>query len=147
VLVLAAVALLPLWRPLGPAGVPVATLSYAPQGIAADLRTLVSERSSAHPLQVWNPQPWGSWLEFAVPEARYVVDSRVELFPAALWTDAHQVSTGTGEWLSILEGARVSLLVLTPDETRRLGDTLASTGRWAPRYADADGSIWVSTGP
>jgi hypothetical protein len=101
-------------------------------------------------LRVWNPQPWGSWLEIAIPGACHVIcvatDSRVELFPAELWRDVRQVSTGTGDWLAILDRHMVDVLVLTDAETRRLAGTLNASGRWAQRYADADGSIWVLYG-
>ncbi|MEO5703535.1 MAG: hypothetical protein ABIZ52_00425, partial [Candidatus Limnocylindrales bacterium] len=72
VLLFAAIALLPVWRPLGPAGVPVATLIHAPQGIAMDLRKLASDRAAAQlpAPRAWNPQTWGSWLEWAVPEVQ-----------------------------------------------------------------------------
>jgi hypothetical protein len=144
VLTIAAIVLLPLWRPLGPAGVPVATLSYAPQGIAHDLVELTRTMTTSTP-RVWAPQVWGSWLEFAVPGSRVAVDSRVELFPADLWRDVGRVATAApdGSWLRILDRARVDVLVLTADETSRLSSALEATDSWARRYADADGSIWV----
>ena len=145
VLTLAAVALLPLWRPVGPAGVPIGTLSYAPQGIAADLDALVQSNNPYR--RIWQPQIWGSWFELAVPQALYAVDSRVELFPRDLWRDVNQVSTSTDDWLDILDRARVDALVLTVVETSRLRDRLEGSGRWVQRYADADGSIWVPYGP
>jgi len=141
VLVLAAVALLPLWRPLGTAGVPIGTLSFAPQGIAAELRTLVEDGDIQR--RVWQPQVWGSWLEYAVPQARYVADSRVELFPLEVWRDVNQVANGRDDWLGVLDRADVTVLVLTADETARLSDALTASSRWGPRYADQDGSIWV----
>src|SRR5687767_13781790 len=92
VLLLAAVALLPLWRPVGAAGVPIGVLTHAPQGIAAELRVLVSSGRLVQNSRVWNPQTWGSWLEYAAPELRYAVDSRVELFPAQLLNDLAKLS-------------------------------------------------------
>ena len=145
VLVVAGVALLPLWRPLGPAGVPVATLSSAPQGIAEFLNLRIAElqgrRGGEKMLSVWAPQSWGSWLEWAVPGACYATDSRIELFPADLLQDASQLSRGIGEWMSIPEEHRADLYVFTAEEAARLGDSLGIP-RWHQVYADADGSVW-----
>ena len=91
VLVVAGVALLPLWRPLGPAGVPIATLSSAPQGIAAELdRRRRRRRPRGTRRQRLGPAGLG--LVARVRGARaacYAVDSRIELFPADLWTDVN----------------------------------------------------------
>src|SRR6185503_19248539 len=83
VLILASVALLPLWRPLGPASVPNALLSHAPQQLTARLRSFAP--AGDLPFRVWAPQTWASWLEFAVPNALVAVDSRIELYPAEVW--------------------------------------------------------------
>src|SRR4029079_4573019 len=61
--VVVGVALLPLWRPgdartQAPSGI----LVYAPPGITAALRDLAKPGD-----RVFNPQEWGSWLEFALP--------------------------------------------------------------------------------
>lgn len=140
----AAVALLPAWRPLGAAGVPLATLSHAPQGIAAKLRDLVSTRAANQTMtRVWNPQAWGSWLEFAVPEARFAVDSRIELFPRDLWTDAGQVAAGDGEWQSILIEKRPSDVIVVPAGSNpEIEAVLAASPFWELYHRDVDGSIW-----
>lgn len=144
VLALAAVALLPLWRPLGPAGVPAGTLSYAPQGIAAELRTLAAPGILRHPVRVWAPQAWGSWIEFALPESRLAVDSRVELFPAALWSDVAHVASGGPETLAILEHYLVDAVVVPRDAaSRALFDALNGTASWANRYTDDDVDLFV----
>jgi hypothetical protein len=144
-LLVVGVALLPMWRPLGPAGVPVATLSSAPQGIAAFLNQRVAElrdrRGGDKTLRVWAPQSWGSWLEWAVPGACYATDSRIELFPVDILRDASQLSSGVGEWLSIPDRHPANLFVFTTDELSRLQGLLGSP-RWMQLYQDADGSVW-----
>jgi hypothetical protein len=145
VLVVAGVALLPVWRPIGPAGVPALTLSSAPQGIAEwlnrEVGALQSRRGGDKLLSVWAPQPWGSWLEWAVPGACYATDSRIELFPAQLLQDAAQLSRGVGEWMSIPARYHADVYVFTNEEVERLG-VLLGAPRWTRLYADADGSIW-----
>jgi hypothetical protein len=139
-LVIAAVALLPLWRPVGPAGVPVLTLSSAPQGIAARLQQLASLGDYS---QVWAPQPWTSFFEWAAPDACYLVDSRIELFPADLWSDVRTVASGNGEWLSALDRHEAEVLVLEPQQFAAQEPVLEGSPDWTLDYRDADGSIWV----
>ena len=90
---LVCLALLPVWRPTDPqlgSGVPVGVVGDAPRGITAYLRATVKPGD-----RILNPQPWGSWLELAVPEATVALDSRIEVVPAQVWDDA-DVETG---WL------------------------------------------------
>jgi hypothetical protein len=130
------IALLPLWRPAGPAGVPLLVLTEAPQGIAAYLGTLTSPS-----LNVWNPQAWGSWLEFAAPQHRYAVDARIELFPAELWTDVEQVAAADGDWQKVLINHGVTAVVVARED-RALADALAASGTWERVHEDSDGSVW-----
>jgi hypothetical protein len=139
------VALLPLWRPVGPAGVPFATLSHAPQGIAVTLRALTADESPFR--RIWNPQLWGSWLEWAVPSGCYATDSRIELFPPDVWADASQLGRGDGEWLSILDEREAWTIVLSADEVPELEPVLEASSAWRLEYRDADGSIWVRSTP
>ena len=134
VLAIAAIALLPVWRPLGPSGVPVATLSNAPQGIAAELNAM-GLRGPA-----WVPQTWASWIEFAAPDIRVAVDSRIELFPATVWGDAERVATATGNWQATLERYFVPAIVVAANESD-LRAALAAAG-WIKVYEDGDGSNW-----
>lgn len=144
VLLLGAVALLPLWRPLGPAGVPIGVLTHAPQGITAELRTLVSSGSIGEGARVWNPQTWGSWLEWAAPELRYAVDSRVELFPAELLTSARQLENGIGEWHSIVvDKYPADAVVVAKTQKPEINAVLEASPLWELSYSDADGSIWL----
>ena len=145
VLILAGVALLPFWRPVGPLGVPAGTLSHAPEGIAAELRTIMRERNFPGSFAVWNPQIWGSWLEWAVPDMFYTVDSRIELFPADLWDDVALVAAGSAETGPILDTYKVGVVVLTAEERIAVEPVIEPVG-FVLRYEDADGSIWMRTG-
>jgi hypothetical protein len=141
VLVVACIALLPFWRPVGAAGVPDGLVSYAPQNLTRALAASASV--GAH---VWNPQRWGSWFELAVPSLDEAVDSRIELFPAAVWADVDQVESGTGPWADVLDRYKVKIVVTDASADGALERALASDPRWARAYADPDGSIWVRNG-
>jgi hypothetical protein len=145
-LVLVGVALLPAVRPLGPAGVPVGTLSFAPQGIAAALRSIAGSNTRPGNLFAWVPQTWGSWLEFAAPDVRYAVDSRIELFPPDVWTDAATISTASDQWQAALNRRVVTIVVVAADEPQ-LESGLSAWPAWERFYQDSDGSIWIRTTP
>jgi hypothetical protein len=92
--------------------------------------------------RVWNPQPWGSWLELAVPVAPVAFDSRIELFPAALWAD-HDTVAGAGPgWPAVLDRWGVTI-VLTSGNQAALRAALQASVDWRRAFADADGEIFV----
>ncbi len=145
-LLAAFVAVLPSWRATGPAGVPEGLLAHAPQALTAQLRGLVERGVLPEGARVWNPQLWGSWLEFAVPEVRVALDSRIELIPVDVWTDAATVSTATvsaasGDWRRTLAGHDIDALVVAPEQSALAAALEASGGRWT--YRGSDGSIWL----
>lgn len=150
-LVIAGVALLPFWRPTGPADVPLGTLSYAPQGIGDYLRH-IAVRFRPSGTHVWAPQHWGSWLELEAPYATVAVDSRIELFPASVWEEYDLVQAAAGsrlvlpaQWEGILTNHAVTFVV-TETANNSLLETALSGAGWGRVYSDADGSIWARLG-
>jgi hypothetical protein len=137
-LVVAVVALLPIWRPLDPqTGIPVAVLTDAPPGLTAAVRSVV--RPGDH---VLNPQRWGSWFEFAIPEALVAVDSRIEMFPADRWAAYEKVAAAVDGWREQLATWRVSAAVVERSD-QPLHDRLNASG-WSTTYEDSDGWVLVS---
>jgi hypothetical protein len=134
-LVLAGIALLPAWRPIEPAtGVPVAVLTDAPQGVTAALRDLTEPGD-----RVLNPQAWGSWFEFAVPEVKVALDSRIEFFPAEVWDQYQGVTAGIDGWEERLKAWNVAVVVV-PAHDKAFRERLVGAG-WTVAYRDADGAI------
>jgi hypothetical protein len=145
-LILVGIGLLPVWRPIGPAGVPIGTLAYAPQGLAVALNARITQLHT-YPafINVWVPQTWGSWFELVAPGARYSVDSRIELFPSHVWADAADVSEGSAAGLAVLARDSVAIVIAPADDPQLEGALGASGGRWERRYRDSDGSLWILT--
>ena len=141
ILILAGIALLPMWRPLGLAGIPTGVLSYAPQGITQ--RLALFNNLNSHAATVWNPQVWGSWLEFAVPGELVAVDSRIELFPTPIWDDVDQVSRGGPDAIPILDRYHPDFVVVERPAQTALEHALGAAPAWACIYQDVDGSIWA----
>ena len=134
-LVVAAFALLPAWRPIDPGnGVPVAVLTDAPAGVTAALRAVA--RPGDH---VFNPQPWGSWFEFALPDVKVALDSRIEFFPPEVWDDYEAVVAGREGWEDQLASWDVAVVVVD-DPVGAFAERLQRAG-WEPIYTDNDGAI------
>ena len=103
-------------------------LTYAPSGLAVAL--------SAHApggARVVVPQTWGSWFEWAVPDAAYFIDSRFELFPQDVWDDYAALS-GPGA-ADVLDRWGVDLVVVPAGEP-------ALPAPWTPIFADEDGTLF-----
>ena len=132
-----AVMLLPVWRPVGRAGVPVGTLTHAPQ----DLAVSIPVRLSRFSVSAWVPQAWGSWFEFAQPDVAVAVDSRIELYPEFVWADAELVATASGDWLGVLDRYHADVVVVAADQVA-LEAGLAKAPAWQRIYFDNDGSVW-----
>jgi hypothetical protein len=135
--IIAAIALLPFWRPVDPrTGVPAAVLTDAPPGITAATRELLTSGD-----RILNPQRWGSWLEFALPPAAVAVDSRIEFFPAEVWTAYEGVHAGVDGWEQQLDGWGVTIAITEPTDVSLEG-RLAARG-WRTSYQGADGTVWL----
>ncbi len=138
-LVLAGAALLPMWRPLDPRlGAPDGVVANAPPGLTAAVGGLARPGDN-----LYLPQPWGSWFEFASPAARVVLDSRIELFPAGVWDRYEAVAAGRPEWRTILDEWGVTLVIATSERSGALADRLAADPDWREAYSDADGRLFV----
>jgi hypothetical protein len=136
--ILAVVALLPVWRPVDPkTGVPPLVLTDAPPGLTEAARSVVRPGD-----RVLNPQRWGSWFEFAIPEALVAVDSRIEMFPADRWADFEKVGAAIDGWQELLAGWGVRAAVIERSD-QQLRDRLTASG-WSTTYEDSDGWVLVS---
>jgi hypothetical protein len=137
---LAGLALLPIWRPVEPGtGIPVGVLTDAPPGITAALRDVI------HPGdRIFNPQPWGSWFEFELPDTLVAIDSRIEMFPSDDWADYGRVAAGVEGWQAILDRWGVTFVVIEGTDAA-FTDRLETAG-WSQVVAGETGSIWRRVG-
>ena len=139
-IVLAGIALLPVWRPVDPGlSAPEDVLASAPSGITAELAALARPAD-----RLLNPQGWGSWFEFALHDLPLAIDSRIELFPADVWDAYDQVTTGRDGWVEQLDAWGATIAVVEASNPG-LADRLAAIG-WRSVYEDAEGSILIAPG-
>jgi hypothetical protein len=135
VIVLACVVLLPIWRPVDPrTGAPNGVVGDAPPGVTDALRSLTAAGD-----RVLNPQPWGSWFEFSLPDRTYALDSRIEVFPAQVWDDYDKVWHGIEGWQDVLTAWRPAAIVATHTDTELVA-RLTAAG-WRTAFGDADGTV------
>ena len=135
VLGVAIVAALPWWRPSDPLAGRVGLLSYAPTALALELADV------ARPGQrVAVPQLWASWLEWAVPDASYYIDSRFELYPLDVWNGYDDLAAGGAAGRAAVDRWSVEVVVVPPGGTE-------PDGSWARRIETPDGTILVGPQP
>jgi hypothetical protein len=135
-LVVLAVLFLPWGRPLSRIGSDDTLITDAPPGLTAAAREHLAPGD-----RLFNGQRWGSWFEFAIPENRVFVDSRIELFPEEVWNDYSSVSSGQEGWQAILDRWDIELVVAAKDQQRDLILRIRRDPGWRLLYRDADG--WV----
>ena len=141
-IVLACLAVLPVWRPIDVATrAPAGLLGQAPATITFFLRDVATPAD-----RVWNPQVWGSWFEFAVPAPTYAFDSRIEVIPSDAWTDGDTVAAAGPGWEAILDARGVTMVVAGGDRELPLAAALSASPAWRILVDGGDGSIWVRSG-
>ncbi len=136
-LILVAIALLPAWRPIDEGvDAPTGVVGMAPSGITAALRDI-----SGPDDRLFNPQIFGSWFEFALPDLPVALDSRIEVVPPEVWDDYQAVIDGVEGWQDLLARWGVTIVV-TLDGDDALDARLAANG-WREIHRDDDGAVFV----
>jgi hypothetical protein len=113
-------------------------LTVAPQELVAAAAARVPSGSN-----VFASQVFASWMEFSAPTSRVLVDSRIELFPDALWLQYLAVSDGRQGWQATLDAWNVRALVLDPGQASGLLKVIGSDGGWRRVLKTDDGSVYV----
>jgi hypothetical protein len=116
---------------------PDALLTRAPVGLTEAVAEAVPPGTN---LYVW--QPWGSWFEFALPDDRVFVDSRIELFSAAVWQEYNDVRLARGAWSPILARYDVGAVVVDAENVALLPRMRGQPG-WTLVHEDEDGAVFV----
>jgi hypothetical protein len=116
---------------------PDSLLARAPVGLSAAVADSAPPGTN---LYVW--QPWGSWFEYALPDDRVFVDSRIELFSEDVWTEYNDVRLARGDWGSILGRYDIGAIVVEA-ENHALPPRLDGQPGWTFVYEDEDGAVFV----
>jgi hypothetical protein len=86
-------------------------------------------------------QPYASWFELSLPGYPVMVDSRIELFPPAVWEDYDTTIVAGDGWQAIIERRGVDGVVLPPGAV--LAERLAETPGWVVAAEGEAGSVFV----
>jgi len=126
---------LPFWKSGDPLFGPDGVVRDAPRALT---RTLLASATPDDRLLA--EQTWGSWLEFAVPGVPIMVDSRIEVYDEATWSDYLAAVNARADWPEILERWDVSLLALRL--TTPLVDFVATDPGWRRIGGDVEGVVY-----
>ena len=94
--------------------------------------------------RIFNLQRWGSWFELSLPDNPVFVDSRIELFPEAIWNDYLAVSNAKDGWDGILARWRVRAVAVNPDQQSALIRLMEKDPGWRLAYRDDEGVIFLA---
>ncbi len=89
------------------------------------------------PPQIFHGMGFGSYLLWkAEPTYKVFVDSRVELYPDAIWEDYLDISNANDGWEQKLAQYKVGTLMLEPKNQALLITAAKKSGHWQAVYAD-----------
>ncbi len=128
---------LPWWRPAAPDG-SSGILQQAPAGLVTAVQRNLPAGS-----RLFVSQTLGSWFEFALPRDPIFVDSRIEIYPAAVWNDYLNASAAREGWQGILDGWGVDGVVLNLSQGGSLIAAMQGDAGWTLVYHDDDGYVFV----
>jgi hypothetical protein len=91
----------------------------------------------------FNPVPWASWFELALPGHPVFFDPRIEVFPEQVIRDDLAISSGQEGWQRILDRRGIRVLVADPGEQGGLLPRILRDPGWRLVYRDSWGFVFV----
>ncbi|WAC06561.1 MAG: hypothetical protein OS130_09880 [Thermodesulfobacteriota bacterium] len=140
ILLITAISFLPWFRPylpiksvrnfINPKSEPVAIAQYIKkQGLKGNM---------------FNDINWGSYLIWKLwPEYKVFADTRLHLVPEEIWKDCSDVHFGMGDWEKILDKYKISFVVLSKKDNKRIIEFIGDSPGWKKVYEDEAGTIFV----
>jgi hypothetical protein len=100
------------------------------------------------PGRVFHALPFGSYLIWAAqPDYPVFVDTRLELYPLAVWRDYLSISAAADGWERRLAEYGVNTLMLSPQEQPALVSAVDRSPDWRPVYRDPQAVLYVRVTP
>lgn len=84
----------------------------------------------------FNDMAYGSYLIWACPDVPVFIDTRIELYPTAIWLDYLSVGTGQVGWEKVLARYGVNALLLNKHEESGLIAAARESAAWHMVYED-----------
>jgi hypothetical protein len=93
---------------------------------------------------MFNNLRWGSYFIWKLwPEYKVFADSRIHLIPEEIWEDYMNVHVGLGDWEKILNKYKISFVVLSKGDNKRIIEFIGESPGWKKVYEDEAGTIFV----
>jgi hypothetical protein len=132
------VAFLPTWRAGSRQAPSPRLVSNAPVAMTRRLRLILRPGE-----RFFDPVPWASWFELALPHNPVFIDPRIEIFPRAVLDQDLDVSAGRQDWETVLRRWRIDVVVADRGEQAQLIPIIERSPRWREVYQDGRGAIFV----
>lgn len=138
-----AIAMLPWVRPYVP---PPFSRSYVVEDFNPEeaARRLCALGGTARP---FTNISFASYLEWACPAVPVFMDTRFELYPAAMWQDYIRITNGLYNWEERLERYGINTLFVQKESEFKLIAAARASGRWETLYEDAYAILLRRVGP
>jgi hypothetical protein len=93
---------------------------------------------------MYNDINWGSYLIWELwPEYKVFADNRLHLVPKKIWKDYRDVHFGLGDWEKLLNKYKISFVVLSKEDNKRIIEFIGDSPGWKKVYEDEVGIIFV----
>jgi hypothetical protein len=70
-------------------------------------------------------------------------DNRLHLVPDEIWKDYKDVHFGLGDWEKILNKYKISFVVLSKEDNKRIIEFIGESPVWKKVYKDEVGAVFV----
>ena len=99
-------------------------------------------RRLPQPRRVFHEASYGSYMIWAIPEVPVFIDTRMELYPPAQWSDYIALSQARYDWEAILKRYGVDILLLQRETQQPLIEAATAAPGWERCYQDEQAVIF-----
>ncbi len=96
-----------------------------------------------HPIagRLWSDMAYSNYVVWRMPQQQIFVDSRIELYPKAVWDDNFAIARADATSLELLDRWDVTHIMIRQSIGAELRDFLVQTPEWCERYHDQESVI------
>lgn len=127
---LAVLLCLPWVKPLWMAGPQGQLLKHTPVAAVAWLR-----QQPDRPQRLYHTEAYGSYLDYAAPEQKVFIDTRIELYPFEQWADHLALSSGH-DVQALIDKYQIDGMLLSKEQQGPLIKKLRAMPGWQQQYED-----------
>jgi len=93
---------------------------------------------------MYNDVNWGSYLIWRLwPKYKVFVDNRLHLVPEEIWRDYCDVHYGYANWEKILNKYKISFVLLSKKDNKRIIEFMKESPYWKVAYQDTVGVVFI----